>query len=56
MGTQKEIAELIREKEADYVLALKDNQPCLRAEVEGIFEAELAQQKKEGNAERQHSV
>lgn len=50
MGTQKEIAELIREKGADYVLALKDNQPNLRAEVEGIFEAELAERKKEDQA------
>lgn len=41
MGTQKEIAAGIREKEADYVLALKDNQPILRAEVEGVFEAEV---------------
>ena len=41
MGTQKEIAAGIREKEADYVLALKDNQPSLRAEVEGVFEAEI---------------
>ena len=47
MGTQKEIVELIRKKEADYVLALKDNQPNLRAEVEGIFEAELVERKKE---------
>jgi predicted transposase YbfD/YdcC len=51
MGTQKEIAELICEKEADYVLALKDNQPNLRAEVEGIFEAELAQRKKEESSD-----
>jgi predicted transposase YbfD/YdcC len=56
MGTQKEIAELIREQEADYVLALKDNQPNLRAEVEGIFEAELAQRKKEENRETPRSV
>lgn len=41
MGTQKEIAAEIREKEADYVLALKNNQPSLRAEVEGVFEAEI---------------
>jgi predicted transposase YbfD/YdcC len=47
MGTQKEIAEQIREKGADYVLALKNNQPNLRAEVEGIFEAECAAHKKE---------
>jgi len=38
MGTRKEIAAEIREKEADYALALKGNQPILRAEVEGIFE------------------
>jgi hypothetical protein len=33
------------EKGADYVFALKDNQLNLRAEVEGIFEAECAAQK-----------
>jgi hypothetical protein len=44
MGTQKEIAELICEQGADYALALKDNQPNLKAEVEGIFEAECAAQ------------
>jgi predicted transposase YbfD/YdcC len=47
MGTQKEIAEQIREQGADYALALKDNQPFLRAEVEGIFKAECAAQAKE---------
>lgn len=47
MGTQKEIAKLICEQGADYVLALKDNQPNLKAEVEGIFEAECAAQKEE---------
>jgi predicted transposase YbfD/YdcC len=46
MGTQQEIAEQIREQGADYALALKDNQPFLRAEVEGIFEAECAAQAK----------
>lgn len=51
MGTQKEIAEGIRQKGADYVLALKDNQPHLRAEVEGIFEAECAAQQKEETPE-----
>jgi predicted transposase YbfD/YdcC len=39
LNTQKEIVEQIREQGADYVLALKDNHPILRAEVEGIFEA-----------------
>jgi predicted transposase YbfD/YdcC len=56
MGTQKEIAKLICEKEADYVLALKDNQPNLRAEVEGIFEAELAQRKKEESSKKPRSA
>jgi predicted transposase YbfD/YdcC len=52
MGTQKEIARQIREKGADYVLALKDNQPTLYAEVEGIFIAEedsLRREKKSKN-------
>ncbi|MBO0797295.1 MAG: ISAs1 family transposase [Blastocatellia bacterium] len=56
MGTQKEIAKLVCEKEADYVLALKDNQPNLRAEVEGIFEAELAQRKKEESSKKPRST
>lgn len=54
MGTQKEIARQIREKGADYVLALKDNQPTLYAEVEGIFIAEedsLRREKKSKNQE-----
>lgn len=55
MGTQKEIAELICEKGADYVLALKDNQPNLKAEVEGIFEAECAAQKEEQKSKKQIS-
>jgi predicted transposase YbfD/YdcC len=55
MGTQKEIAELICEKGADYVLALKDNQPNLKAEVEGIFEAECAAQKEEQKSKKQSS-
>jgi len=33
MGCQKEIASKIREKEADYILALKENQPTLFNEV-----------------------
>lgn len=55
MGTQKEIAELICEKGADYVLALKDNQPNLKAEVEGIFEAECTAQKEEQKLKKQSS-
>lgn len=55
-GTQKEIAEQICEKGADYVLALKDNQPNLRAEVEGIFEAECAAQKEEQKSDKLSSA
>jgi predicted transposase YbfD/YdcC len=39
LNPQKEIVHEIREQGADYLLALKDNHPHLRAEVEGIFEA-----------------
>jgi predicted transposase YbfD/YdcC len=37
MGCQKEIAAQIKDQGADYVLALKDNQPTLHAEVQEIF-------------------
>ena len=37
MGCQKEIASAIREAEADYVLAVKDNQPRLHEDVAGLF-------------------
>jgi len=37
MGCQKEIAAQIVEKEADYVLALKSNQPALHEQVEHLF-------------------
>ncbi len=38
MGTQTEIAEKITEKEADYILALKENQPTLYEDVRLYFE------------------
>jgi predicted transposase YbfD/YdcC len=38
MGTQKEIAKTIREREADYVLALKGNQGTLHEDVALLFE------------------
>lgn len=38
MGTQTKIAEKIREKKADYVLALKGNQPNLHRDVVDFFE------------------
>jgi len=37
MGCQKEIAEQIVEQEGDFVLAVKDNQPTLHAEVQAAF-------------------
>ena len=38
MGCQKEIAKVITEQEADYVLALKDNHPTLYEEVTQFFD------------------
>jgi len=38
MGCQADIAAKIREKKADYVLALKDNQPTLHGEVARYFD------------------
>lgn len=38
MGCQKNIAHQIRQREADYILALKENQKELYADVTGIFE------------------
>lgn len=39
MSCQKEIAKKITEKEAEYVLGVKDNQPTLRREIQEYFEA-----------------
>jgi len=41
MSCQKEIAKTIEEKEADYVLALKENQPLLYRETKEYFQAAL---------------
>ena len=38
MGTHSHIAQLIRDKEADYVLAVKDNQPKLAESITAFFE------------------
>jgi predicted transposase YbfD/YdcC len=38
MGMQKEIVEKINEKEADYVIGLKDNQPTLAADMRELVE------------------
>ena len=37
MGCQKEIVRQIVEGEADYMIAVKDNQPTLRGDIENIF-------------------
>ena len=39
MSCQKEIVQKITEKEADYVIGLKDNQPTMRREVQEYFDA-----------------
>lgn len=41
MGTQKEIAKKIRDKKADYTLAVKENQPALYNDIKDYFEAAL---------------
>ena len=41
MGCQTEIAEQIRERKADYVLAVKDNQPTLCTQIRKEFEHEM---------------
>jgi predicted transposase YbfD/YdcC len=44
MGTQTEIVETIREKEADYLLPVKANQPTLEHDVEECFAKAEAKQ------------
>jgi len=51
MGCQKDIAEKIIEKEADYILALKGNQGNIHKEVKKIFENELEKVKYEFHEE-----
>lgn len=46
MGCQKKIATAIVEAGADYALALKDNHPGLRAEVEAVFADTIASRRK----------
>jgi predicted transposase YbfD/YdcC len=41
IGCQKEIAATIRDADADYVLAVKDNQPTLHADIREVFAAGL---------------
>jgi len=42
LGCQKEVAQKIRERGADYVLTVKDNQPHLREDIEACFHEALA--------------
>ncbi len=42
MGTQTEIVRLIRDKKADYVLALKTNHPTQKAQVKNWFDKAIA--------------
>ena len=42
MGAQREIARLLTEKQASYLLALKDNQPKLAQDVRWLFDDALA--------------
>ncbi|OWK45386.1 ISAs1 family transposase [Fimbriiglobus ruber] len=44
MGCQKEIATTIRAEGGDYLLAVKDNQPHLRADLEALFDHALEQE------------
>jgi len=44
MGCQKEIAAKIRERQADYVLAVKENQPHLHEDLERLFREALEQE------------
>jgi predicted transposase YbfD/YdcC len=44
MGTQTEIVRLIRQKKADYVVALKSNHPTLYNQVKSWFESAKAQE------------
>lgn len=41
MGTQKDIAKKIREKKAEHVLAVKENQPTLYKDIQDYFETAL---------------
>ncbi len=52
MGTQKEIVKKIRTKIADYVLAVKENQPVLYDDIKDYFEAALTDKTGEFKWER----
>ncbi len=51
MGCQKEIVKQIREKEGDYVIALKRNQGCLHAEAENFFQQAMEVEHEEASCD-----
>ncbi len=55
-GCQKEIAAKIVAKEAHYLLALKDNQPTLHAQVSDAFVQQLEAEKPDGKMRRHRQV
>lgn len=50
MGTQTEIAKKIREKDADYILSVKENQPTLHQDIQ-LFMDEYLQEERSKSAE-----
>ncbi|MBX9743676.1 MAG: ISAs1 family transposase [Chlamydiales bacterium] len=56
MGCQKEIVRQIREKEGDYVIALKGNQGCLHAEAENFFQQAMEVEPEEAGCDWVSSV
>jgi predicted transposase YbfD/YdcC len=56
MGCQRDIARKIRDKEADYVLALKGNQGTMREDVELFFEEQKARNFKDVDVDRFETV
>jgi predicted transposase YbfD/YdcC len=48
MGTQKDIAKTIIESDADYVLAVKENQPTLHSDISEYFASEKEEIKERG--------
>jgi predicted transposase YbfD/YdcC len=56
MGCQKEIAATIRERQADYVLAVKENQAHLHEDLERLFREALEQETLEATWDGHQSV
>jgi predicted transposase YbfD/YdcC len=54
MGCQKEIAATVRDQKADYVLAVKENQPHLYEDITHLFQEALERETLEANWECHH--